>query len=84
MPGHAVTIRNVSVGGAGVQTSKRLSPGSVVDLRLDVFGSRLTQRVVVIWSRVDRLDRAGPSFVAGLQFTSVCDWLPAEEFAATR
>jgi hypothetical protein len=81
MPGYAVTIRDVSAGGAGVHTSRRLSPGSSVDLRLDVFGTRLTQRAAVIWSRVDRLDRAELSFVVGLQFTSVCDWLPAEAFA---
>lgn len=79
MPGHAAAIRDLSQGGVGLRTSRRLGPGATIELRVETRGFRASQRAIVSWSRVERLEPCRLHFIVGLQFTCACNWLSNEE-----
>jgi PilZ domain len=67
-PGHSVTLIDVSAGGALIEVSRRLLPGSAVDLLLNTADRRATVRGRVLRCAVTRLHSTSVSYRAGIAF----------------
>ncbi len=69
MPGRDVTLVNISAGGALIEASARLLPGTHVDLQLIVSGAREMIRARVVRCAVTSLSRQeGIRYQAALVF----------------
>jgi hypothetical protein len=67
-PGHLVVVINVSAGGALIEISRRLLPGSAVDLQINTAHRRTTLRGRVLRCAVTRLHSTSVSYRAGIAF----------------
>ena len=67
-PGHLVIIIDVSAGGALIEISQRLLPGSAVDLQIDTIHRRTTLRGRVLRCAVNRLHSTSVSYRAAIAF----------------
>lgn len=69
-------ILNISIGGAAIETSKRLNPGSEYTLKLEDVGKTLTIKGVIAWSVISQSSKGPrgelvPMYRAGIQFTNI-------------
>ena len=71
-PGHLVIVIDVSAGGALIEISQRLLPGSAVDLQIDTKHRRTTLRGRVLRCAVTRLHSTSVSYRAAIAFD--CQW----------
>jgi hypothetical protein len=71
-PGHPVIVIDVSAGGALIEISRRLLPGSGVDLHIDTTHRRTTLRGRVLRCAVNRLHSTSVSYRAAIAFD--CQW----------
>ena len=88
-PGHPAAVIDVSSGGASIEISRRLLPGSVVDLQVDTAHRRTTTlRGQVLRCAVVRLRSTAVWYRAAIAFDQQCQWLgestPAEYPLPTR
>jgi PilZ domain-containing protein len=74
-PGHPVAVIDVSVGGAFIELSRQLLPGSIVDLQLDTPQRRTTLRGRVLRCAVACLASTSISYRAAIAFDHQCLWL---------
>lgn len=74
-PGHAAAIIDVSAGGAFVELSRPLFPGSIVDLQVDTSQRRATVRGRVLRCAVACLASTSVSYRAAIAFDHPCLWL---------
>ena len=74
-PGCDAVLLDVSAGGALVQSSHRLMPGSSIDVQLLVWGRRLLVRGRVLRCEVSALGPAGPIYCGALNFDRTLAWL---------
>lgn len=66
-PGHLARVRNLSKTGVSIETSRRLSPGSVVELALVVGAEVHTTRARVVRCHIVGLGAAEIVFAGGLE-----------------
>ena len=71
-PGHFVTVIDVSAGGASIDLSRRLLPGSAVDLQISTARRGITLRGRVLRCTVIGLHSASVSYRAAMAFD--CQW----------
>jgi c-di-GMP-binding flagellar brake protein YcgR len=69
-------ILNISIGGAAIETTKRLNPGSEYTLKLEDSGKTLILKGNIAWSVISESKKGLrgeiiPMYKAGLQFTNV-------------
>jgi c-di-GMP-binding flagellar brake protein YcgR len=69
-------ILNISIGGAAIETTKRLNPGSEYTLKLEDVGKTLTIKGVIAWSVISQGSKGPrgefvPMYRAGIQFTNI-------------
>jgi hypothetical protein len=74
-PGHPVAVIDVSAGGAFIELSRQLLPGSIVDLQLDTPQRRTTLRGRVLRCAVACLASTSISYRAAIAFDHQCLWL---------
>jgi PilZ domain len=74
-PGHPVAVIDLSAGGAFIELSRRLLPGSIVDLQLDTPQRRTTLRGRVLRCAVACLASTSVSYRAAIAFDHQCLWL---------
>ena len=74
-PGHPAVVINVSAGGAFIEISRRLLPGSIVDLQVEAAQRRATLRGRVLRCTVVRLRPASVWYRAAIAFDHLCLWL---------
>jgi hypothetical protein len=67
-PGHAVLIIDVSTGGVSLEISHRLSPGSIVDLRLSTAEDQATVRGRVLRCAVTAVQPTTLTYRAAIGF----------------
>jgi len=67
-PGHLVIVIDVSAGGALIEISQRLLPGSAVDLQLATAHRRTSLRGRVLRCAVTRLHSTSVSYRAAIAF----------------
>ena len=67
-PGHLAIVIDVSAGGALVEISQRLLPGSAVDLQIDTIHRRTALRGRVLRCAVNRLHSTAVSYRAAIAF----------------
>jgi PilZ domain-containing protein len=67
-PGHLVVVIDVSAGGALIEISRRLLPGSAVDLQIDTTLRPTTIRGRVLRCAVIRLHSESVSYRAAIEF----------------
>jgi PilZ domain-containing protein len=79
-PGHAVTVIDVSEGGALIETSKGLLPGSVVDLQFGTVQKQSAVRGRVLRCQVAALRADAVSYRAAIGFEYS---IPAREHSRT-
>jgi hypothetical protein len=65
-------VIDVSAGGALIEISRRLLPGSAVDLQIDTTLRRTTVRGRVLRCAVNRLESSSVSYRAAIAFD--CQW----------
>lgn len=69
VPGVGASIRNLSAGGASIEATSRLLPGTPVDLQADLPGGRWRGHARVLRCHVSALVRDGPiRYEAALRF----------------
>jgi len=78
-PGHDVLVIDLSEGGALVETSRRLTPGSTAELLLDAPDGRHSTRASVVRSSVCVLLADLVLFRTALMLERPVPWLRAEE-----
>jgi len=93
-PGHPAAVIDVSAGGAFIEISRRLLPGSVVDLQVNTAQRRTTLRGRVLRCAVVRLRSTTVWYRAAIAFDHQCLWLgdgtsveypvPSRESTSTR
>ena len=69
-PGHFVAVIDVSAGGASIEISRRLLPGSAVDLQISTTRQGTTLRGRVLRCAVVGLHSASVSYRAAIAFDS--------------
>jgi hypothetical protein len=74
-PGHPAAVTDVSPGVALIEVSRRLLPGSVVDLQVDTAQRRSTLRGRVLRCAVVRLRSTSVLYRAAIGFDHQCPWL---------
>ena len=74
-PGHDVLVIDLSHGGALVETSRRLAPGTVADLHLESTDGRHSTRASVVRSYVCALQPGQVLFRAALLFDRPVPWV---------
>jgi len=75
-PGHPAAVIDVSSGGAFIEISRRLLPGSIVDLQVDTAQRRTTTlRGQVLRCAVVRLRSTAVWYRAAIAFDQQCPWL---------
>lgn len=74
-PGHPAAVIDVSAGGAFIELSRRLLPGSVVDLQVDTAERRTTLRGRVLRCAVVRLRSTSVWYRAAIAFDHQWLWL---------
>jgi hypothetical protein len=75
-PGHPAAVIDISAGGAFIEISRRLLPGSSVDLQMDTAQRRTTTlRGQVLRCAVVRLRPASVWYRAAIAFDHQCPWL---------
>ena len=75
-PGHPAAVIDLSAGGAFIEISRRLLPGSVVDLQVDTAQRRTTTlRGHVLRCTVVRLHSTSVWYRAAIAFDHQCPWL---------
>jgi PilZ domain-containing protein len=67
-PGHLAVVIDVSAGGALVEISRRLLPGSSVDLQIDTMHRQSTVRGRIVRCAVCRIDAITVSYRAAIAF----------------
>ena len=77
-PGHDVLVIDLSEGGALVETSRRLLPGSTAELLLDALNGRHSTRASVVRSSVCALLADLVLFRTALMFERPVPWLREE------
>jgi hypothetical protein len=80
-PGHPAAVIDVSAGGACIELSRRLFPGSVVDLQVTTAQRRVTLRGRVLRCAVACLASTSVSYRAAIAFDQQCLW-PSDHAAA--
>ncbi len=73
-PGHQVRVLNLSHGGALVEGSRRLLPGTTVDVHLEREEESHACRARVVHCAVSALHQHGVAYRAGLAFESGPRW----------
>lgn len=73
-PGHAVTLIDVSAGGALVETSYRLLPGSCVELRMTGTSRKTSLRGRVLRCAVVRVRPASICYRGAIVFDRYLPW----------
>jgi hypothetical protein len=76
-PGCDAALVDVSSGGALVETTHRLMPGTSIEVQLHVRSRRVLVRGRVLRSEVSRLGLGGPMYRAALNFDRTLPWLTA-------
>lgn len=71
-----VGLRDLSTRGCLVRSERRLAPGQILDLALELGGQALRLKARVAEVSVDGVERALPRYLAGLEFLGV---KPADE-----
>jgi hypothetical protein len=74
-PGHPAAVTDVSPGGALIEISRRLLPGSVVELQFNTAQRRTTLRGRVLRCAVVRLRSTSILYRAAIGFDHQCPWL---------
>ena len=74
-PGHPAAVIDISAGGAFIELSRRLFPGSIVDLQLDTAQRRTTLRGRVLRCAVVCLHSTSVWYRAAIAFDQQCLWL---------
>ena len=74
-PGHVAAVIDVSAGGALVELSRPLFPGSIVDLQVDTSQGRATVRGRVLRCAVACLASTSVSYRAAIAFDHPCLWM---------
>ncbi len=77
-PGHDVVMIDLSLGGALVETSRRLTPGAAAEVQLDALGGRHATRASVVRSYVYALLPDIVLFRTALMFERPLPWLREE------
>lgn len=80
-PGHDVLVIDLSEGGALVETSRRLTPGSTAEIQLDAPDGRHTTRGVVVRSYVCLLLADQLLFRTAVALERPVPWLREEALA---
>ncbi|MGC4082124.1 MAG: PilZ domain-containing protein [Vicinamibacterales bacterium] len=74
-PGHQVTLVDISSAGVLVESSRRLSPGAIVELHLDGVDRRHVSRARVVRAWVSGVLPAALTYRAALDLESHMAWL---------
>jgi len=74
-PGHPITVIDVSAGGAFIELSRRLLPGSIVDLQVSTPQLRATLRGRVLRCAVVCVASTSILYQAAIAFDHQCLWL---------
>ena len=80
-PGHLVIVIDVSAGGALIEISQRLLPGSAVDLQIDTVHRRTALRGRVLRCAVNRLHSTSVSYRAAIAFDRQWPLWPASSLS---
>jgi hypothetical protein len=80
-PGDPAIVIDVSAGGASVEISRRLLPGSIVDLQVETAQRRVTLRGRVLRCAIVRLRSTSVWYRAAIAFDNHCLWLGDEAVA---
>ena len=83
-PGQPAAVIDISAGGAFIELSRRLLPGSIVDLQLYTSQHRATLRGRVLRCAVACLASTSISYRAAIAFEHQCVWLgdcPSSEYS---
>jgi hypothetical protein len=81
-PGHVVLVIDVSVGGASIEISHRLLPGSIVDLRLTTTQDQATVRGRVLRCAVTCVQATAMRYAAAIGFDRPPAFLLENEMSA--
>jgi hypothetical protein len=74
-PGCEAALVDVSAGGALVETTHRLMPGTSIDVQLHVRSRRVLVRGRVLRSEISKLGPSGPTYRGALNFDRTLPWL---------
>jgi len=77
-PGHAARVMNLSIGGALIETARRLVPGVVADLHLESGELRHATRVRVVRSYVSCVLPDALLFRSAVTFERMVPWLSVQ------
>lgn len=80
-PGREVALVDVSAGGALVESTHRLLPGTLIDLHLASPGRAVSIRGRVLRCVVARLRPAGVRYHGAIKFDRDLPWFPDEDAA---
>lgn len=78
-PGIDVALIDVSADGALIETSRRLLPGTAVELQLETRQARAAVRGRVVRCSVSRLRASSVSYRGAVSFDRTLPWLADEE-----
>jgi hypothetical protein len=78
-PGHAAAVVNVSAGGVLIETSRRLLPGTFVEISMQSESQSATRRGRVLRCAVIRLRPDAVHYRAAVQFDSYLPWFVDED-----
>jgi hypothetical protein len=73
-PGHVAVVVDVSAGGALIETSKRLLPGSPIDLMIETKHTAVAVHGRILRCSVAQLREDGVQYRAAVQFTVRFPW----------
>jgi PilZ domain len=75
-PGHRVHVVNVSAGGALIDATRPLRPGTDVEVQFERSDSRVRVSATVLRCGIAALDpHRGPTYRAAIAFSQTIDWV---------
>lgn len=80
-PGHEVTVIDVSIGGALVESRHRMFPGAIVELHLQTSDRRTSVRGHVLRCAVSRLRSSSVCYRGAIGFDRHLPWFADDEAA---
>ncbi len=73
-PGHAASIIDISAGGALVESERGLSPGTHIELQMDIGARRWSVRGRVLRCAVAQVHAAGVRYRSAIAFEQQVPW----------
>ena len=77
-PGYRARLLNISAGGALIETSHRLLPGSAVELQMEARDGRTSVRGRVVRCSVSKVRASSVCYRGAIAFERQLPWLPEE------